>query len=436
VLVRRALELTPADAARERAQRLELLGDATATSADMDETIAAYDEAAELYREAHDDAGAARATVGHGLALCQQIQFEAAIALAERELARTRASVHQQARLVILQARGEVFMGHVTETTREAIAQTLGVAREVGDAELELEALHLNALMLAEEGISKDLDWAELERLALRLGRWDIAVAAVRSQGTDQRLLRPTEALAHFDRGEELARAHGLTEALAWNDYARAELLFASGDWDGAVAAGRRALELAERYAYHRAAVRTWFVLVPIAFARADTELLAHARQWWEAHTAGLPRSDYALLMGTATALQLGTPPLADLAELLPAFDLDHAGPSWLAAVEVILDRLLEEGDTEHAAEAVRRMGASLARTEGDPLAWAVHDLVRARLALARGETDDGASLAQSAVDAFAALNAPWWQAKAIRCRAAPQSVAEAAALEAHLGLA
>jgi hypothetical protein len=180
---------------------------------------------------------------------------------------------------------------------------------------------------------------------------------------------------------------------------------------------------------------------VPIAFARADPELLDLARRWWEAHTAGLPRSDYALLMGTATALQIGTPPLADIAELLPAFDLDHAGPSWLAAVEVIIDRLLEEGDTERAAEAVRRIGASLVRTEGDPLACGVYDLVQARLSLVRGDTDDAVSRAQSAVDAFAELEVPWWHAKAIRTLAsagagAPQLVAEAAALEARLGLA
>jgi class 3 adenylate cyclase/tetratricopeptide (TPR) repeat protein len=440
-LVRRSLELTPADAVRERAQRLELLGDATATSADLDEAGAAFEEAAELYQTARDDAGAARATVGHGLALCQQIQFEAAIALADRELARGKTSEYEQARLVLLRARGEIYMGRVEAATREALARLVSVAQGANDAELELEVVQLQAHLLSDEGVSQAHVWPELERLARRVGRWDVAVSAVRSQGAENDLVRPAEALAHYEQAEELARAHGLTEALAWTDYARAETLCASGDWDGAVAAGRRALEVAERYAYHRAAVRTWFVLVPIASARADDVLLDHARRWWAAHASGLPRSDYGLLMGTATALTLGVRQPAELRELMPAFDLDHGGTSWFAAVEVIIERLLAQGETERADEALRRMAASLARTGGDPLARAVHELATAHLALTRGDRDAAAACAQSALDELAPLDVPWWRAKAIRALAAvgaapPERVSEAAALEARLGLA
>ena len=79
----------------------------------------------------------------------------------------------------------------------------------------------------------------------------------------------------------QLAQAHGLTELIAWNGYWRAEVGLASGAWDAATAASLGAIELAERNAYHRAAVRTWFVLVPIAAARGDVELLRRARDWF-----------------------------------------------------------------------------------------------------------------------------------------------------------
>src|SRR5688500_9338464 len=53
-LLRRAIELTPADTSVARARRLALLGEATAFSGDMDAGIAAYREAADTYRQVLD----------------------------------------------------------------------------------------------------------------------------------------------------------------------------------------------------------------------------------------------------------------------------------------------------------------------------------------------------------------------------------------------
>jgi len=60
-----------------------------------------------------------------------------------------------------------------------------------------------------------------------------------------------------LDRADEIAGAHGLREELAWIDYARAEAGFVGGEWDGAMTSGVSAIEVAERNAYHRVAVRT-----------------------------------------------------------------------------------------------------------------------------------------------------------------------------------
>ncbi len=439
-LVRRSLELTPGDVPAERARRLELLGDATAPSADLDEAIVAYQEATELYRVAADHAGAARTTVGHGLALCQQIQFEAAISLTEGELARTEAPERERARLVLLLARGQIYMGHADAATREALADVQRIARESADPKLELATLQLQASLDSDQGVSQDAVWRELERLAVDVGSWDAAASAARTLGSEVSVERLVEALGHFDRAEEIARAHGLTEELAWTEYARAEAFMTSSDWDAAVAAGLRALEIAEPNAYHRAAVRTWFVLVPIAFARGDAELLERSRRWWDARMTGLPRSHYGLLMHTATSFALGTRAPAELRELLPAFDLEFGGGSWLAAVEAVAGRLVEEGDTEAADEALGRMAASIERADGDPLSEAVHQLASACLALARQDPAAATTHARASLDAIATLDAAWWSAKAIRVleaagAATPEQLAEAEELEARLGL-
>jgi hypothetical protein len=64
------------------------------------------------------------------------------------------------------------------------------------------------------------------------------------------------EAWPLLDRATEVAQAHGLSEQMAWTDYAWAEAGFLSGDWDRAWEAGLDAIEVAERNAYHRAVVR------------------------------------------------------------------------------------------------------------------------------------------------------------------------------------
>ena len=74
-------------------------------------------------------------------------------------------------------------------------------------------------------------------------------------------------------RATELAEARGLLEAQAWNLYGVVELGLLTGEWDRAVDAALRAIDLGERNAYHRPVVRSWFAVLPIGTARGDETL-------------------------------------------------------------------------------------------------------------------------------------------------------------------
>jgi hypothetical protein len=69
----------------------------------------------------------------------------------------------------------------------------------------------------------------------------------------------------------------------------------ASGDWNAAVEAGIRGVELGEQNGYHRAVFRTWCVLVHIASAQEDLTLLHRAWRWWEPRRERIPRSPFGL---------------------------------------------------------------------------------------------------------------------------------------------
>src|SRR5207253_374576 len=73
--------------------------------------------------------------------------------------------------------------------------------------------------------------------------------------------------------------------------------------------------------------------------------------------------SYYARIVVTATHLHLAAaglePPVVPrVEERLPSFDLDHAGPSWLAAIEIVVGSWLDAGDYEGAGLALDRMRA------------------------------------------------------------------------------
>jgi hypothetical protein len=196
-----------------------------------------------------------------------------------------------------------------------------------------------------------------------------------------------------------------------------------------------------DEHGFIRAVYRSWFVLSPIAHARGREDLFPHERRrfpvWGE---QGPSDSPFARVMVTAVQLRLaaaGLEPafLPEVEWLLPSLDLGHGGPSWLAAIETIVESWLAAGDYEGVGRALDRMLPGLETR----LSSAVHTFVDARLAVAQQRPDEGAEKARGAL-ALLGENGPWWRAKAIHLlEAAGEAdaglVAVADELEAQLGI-
>jgi soluble cytochrome b562 len=124
-----------------------------------------------------------------------------------------------------------------------------------------------------------------------------------------------------------------------------------------------------------------------------------------------------------------------DVATRLPCFDMDHGAPSWLAALEAVVDAWLAAGELDAVDAALVRMRASLARTQPTGLTASTEALLRARLLARQGAVDEAIAAARAACD----VRAPWWRAKASRLLGEladdAQALREAGRLEAALGV-
>jgi len=167
-------------------------------------------------------------------------------------------------------------------------------------------------------------------------------------------------------------------------------------------------VEVGERHDFHRVVVRSWFVLLPLARARGRVDLIQQAYPRFAARKVLESDSHYARIVATAAHLHfaaLGLEPafVPGIEERLRSFELDHSGPSWLAAIETVFGSWL------------------------------------ARLLLARGEVAAAASEAERALTLLES-RAPWWRAKAIRAleqagAATAPMLKEAATIENGLGI-
>jgi hypothetical protein len=249
---------------------------------------------------------------------------------------------------------------------------------------------------------------------------------------------RAAEALELAERAVELSEAHGLREDLAWSCYTQAEIGLVSGDWNAALAAGRRALEIGVAGGFDRAVVRTWSTVLPIAVARRDEALLREGHAWLTQRFREPENpSPYALVVGVARKLEfveagLLEPFVPSVEERIASFALPYATPSWLAAVETVLDCWLRAGELEGAERALAAMGAGM-QDRGAELGRATEALLSAKLVAARG--GDPTTDAERALAGFRAVRAPWWIAKALRLLPAAEAAAEAAELERALGI-
>ncbi len=432
-LAERALELTADGEPLARARRLERLARAAVNTAGATEAELYAREALELYRAAADREGLSSAALLLGRLLFAQVRFAEEEQLADGLVAefgepRDAATV----RLLVMRADAALGGRDAYEEAGRDSDLALEIARELGDAELELTVLEQATPLRAERGDS-DPGWPELERAARRARRWPTVVNALRAQAGDRVDDDPDAVPPLVAPAATLAEAHGLVEQTAWCDYVLAEAGLAAGRWDDALENGLRAIAVGEERGFIRVAYRSWSVLTPIALARRREDLFPEVRQrfprWGE---PGPSDSTFARVMVTAVQLRLAeagldAPFVPEVDWLLPSFDLGHGGPSWLASIETIVESWLAAGDDESARRALDRIALHL-ETQ---LARAVEALLRARL--------EGADHARCAL-ALLGENGPWWRVKAIRLleksgEADAEQVALADELEARLGI-
>ena len=434
----RALELTTDDEPLSRARRLERLAQAAVNSTGAEEAELRAREALELYRGAADRDGISSVAHFLGRLLYAQARFAEAERLAEELIAEV-GEARDAATVRLLVMRAQAVLGGLDayEPAGRDADRALEIARELGDAELELTVLEM-ATPLREERGDRDPGWAELEQAARRVRRWPAVINALRAQAGDRIDDDPDAVAPLLAPAASLAEAHGLVEHTAWCDYVLAEAGLAAGRWDDSLEAGLRAVAVGDESGFIRVVYRSWFVLSPIAHATGRADLLERTLEHLPAWGEPLPsKSTFARVMVTAVQLRRAEaalePPFVPEAEwLLPSFDLGHGGPSWIAGVETIVESWLAAGDLDAARQALDRMRVSLETLPTSQLARAVEALLRARLESEPGEARRALALLGE--------NGPWWRVKAIRLlEAAGEAdgghVALAGELEAQLGI-
>jgi len=329
--------------------------------------------------------------------------------------------------------------------------RALHLARKAGDLELELDALVMVTRFDADTGAAGVEDFRRLAKLSVESGRWATASEAARMEAMLLLEETPAGSVTALDRAEEVCLAHGLTEELAWTNYARVELRLLTGAWDGAVAAALAALALAEPNGYRRAAVRVYYALLPIASARGEDEFVRRAHRFSERarpHFPAVPAA-WARVMSTAAELHFGALRLPRTARYapdedacLPAFDDAAVLPSWCAAVEMVLESWRQAGHAARVEEALERAERAARVTSVASQLWlAAMPLERARLHAGGSAEAQAVAFAREAVTRFRRLDAVWWLAKGLRLLvdldAAPaEDITELGTIERRLGLA
>jgi tetratricopeptide (TPR) repeat protein len=425
-LLSRAIELTEPAATLDLGRRRRRLGDVLAASADLDAGVAELEAALACCPD--DPASVAASAYALGRAYMQQIRF----AEAEQLSATTLANLEGQpdallARLHALHAWAVSAQGRIDGVLEEADTAR-AMARVVGDPVMDLEVLEHVAAARDEVDASTDDHWVELEERARSLGRWHQVVAAARARAMRQSVEDAAGAVAVMEEAAELARTHGLVEQAGWCDYVRCELLWVTGDWDGAVALGDAVTGLAERNGYQRLAFRTYAVLLPLAAERRDARLAVRFRAWREGSAAHFPASPspYARLLNAAIEAWLaeaaGETPVPPADEVVESI-IPMINPHFVAAVETVIRAWIAAGRDDLAGLGADKVAEFAAEDDATALMRASAALVGAWL----GRADAGA-----AVSAARAIGAEWWVARALR---AGGSTGAAVQVEARLGI-
>lgn len=461
-LLRQSLDLTADDDLMGKARRWQRLGDATAYVADMDEGAAAHEAAASLFRqllEAQEAPpedrrvarkGHADAVTALGLVRIQQVRFREAVSLAQAALDTIGPGDDlETAWLLYLRAWGTEAFFRQPETKAD-LERAMSLAHALGDLRLELEVgMHLVSIA-GDEGTLSPPEVAAADlvaaRTAAQLGEWQQVCKRLRRRALYLLETDREASAAALEEAAVVAEAHGLTEDAAWADYGWVEDGLMYGDWESALEAGIRALDLADRNAYHRVQVRTWFALSPIAAARGMRDLLERAAVWFDRYRAIFPHSPFGNTMHGGVELRLAEasliPPVEiDPQDILPALDESQGLPSWHAAVEAVAQGWLAAGRHDAVRDLLARIALWRDHPSTEDLGRASEALMIGLLLREQGDRSGAGSAARTAMAASRACRAPWWTSRAILLldsiqEATPQEVEEARILERSLGLA
>ncbi len=453
--LRRSVALTAPGARLDLARRQRRLGVAMAGALDLDEAAVAFSTSADLARRVLDDPAESvgnRATARHELAAAsvglssaryEQLLFADARDVAEAALVVVEPADPVRVELQLARLRGIEGVSNDYAALSVEAATVLEAARATGDPGLVYQARHLELAFRSSGDDGTAGDWLALAGEARRLGRWTGAARALMNAAGVLAETDPSAMPPVLDEAEALAEAWAMTEESAWIALARAEAGLASGDWDAALAAALGGLEIAERLSYDRAAVRTWFVLTPMAEARRDRAVLERAAAWFERHQASFPWSRYGVVQHAAVDLRLAAFGLSTLSSdddrLLDGLGLAETSPGWLAAIERIVLGFVQNGRLDLAGHAVER--ASEFAIEGSgPLVRASRALIGAQLEAALGHRSSAATLARAALGHARAATAPWWVVRSVAVltdlgEAEANETTEAAAAARRLGL-
>ena len=391
--------------------------------------------------------GLARAASSLADVMYQQLRFAASRELAQQVMSEVDPEdASSQARLLIAHAMGVLGAGGSTADVEAEMERAVELARAAGDQRTELRARHGLAVVHSESGRDDPAEWQALAEASFSAGDWPAAVAATRLSAMSKLDDEAAEAFALVDRAREIATGRGFTEDLGWLNYLESEAAFITGDWDRAVAAGTRAMDMGEANAYRRLTVRTIHVMVPIAAARGNREMLERVARWYASlQPSQFPDSAYARIVRPAQDLELAAVGLIpsfvpEVEPRIQSFADEPGGPSWSAALDRVFRSWIETGEIDGAGKALDTMTAAVPGfTDPTSFALGTYELLRARIALARDDIGLADEAGRAAIARFRTSNALWWIAKSIRLleRAGSsdqQLVAEAEAIETRLG--
>ena len=426
----RAVDLTPGDDLLARGRRLTRLGQSFSGSGSLDQAIDADERAVACFEAALADgtmgdpgraeaqlalATAARAL---GMARYEQTRFGDAADIAARALALVGDDDRAKLPLELLAIEAELALTNDAGSLSTRMADVRRRADATGDPDLALEANHTDVRVRTESGEATADEFLDLAARFEARHRWREAtsamVNAVKMVGSDEIFE------VNADRADALADAHGLTESSVWIAMLRALRGLQSGDWARATEHALAGIEIGEANGYHRAVVRSWFVLGPIAAARGDRPTLERAASWFAARDGQntFPDSPYGRLMHEGIAIDLASVGLRDrprpaIERFDAAFALPYDSSDWLAAIERVIGAMLDAGLIDDARAAVELVPAAVAGR--DPLAAVSDALTRAWVAEASGDGDAAIALARAGLEADAAATAPWWTYRLLR---------------------